>query len=216
MRCSAEFLRSGAPLIRDRPKLRVYNDPGSAAHCDAKRHAAVRPGNASSAQCNMNDHTKGNAIVLAPEDGESLWQPVPSIGYVINKINPYNSPYDTFSAGLQVLEPGGHIRRHAHDRSHELLFCYRGVGWAEIESRRYDVCAETIILIGRGLQHKVMNTGTEQMRLLWLIAPPGLEDWFRAIGRPRRIGEAVPTPFERPANVEMIQAQQRFIRPDQQ
>jgi mannose-6-phosphate isomerase-like protein (cupin superfamily) len=164
----------------------------------------------------MNDHTKGNAIVLAPEDGESLWQPLPSIGYVVNKINPYNSPYDTFSAGLQVLEPGAHIRRHAHERSHELLFCYRGVGWAEIESRRYDVCAETIILIGRGLQHKVMNTGTEQMRLLWVIAPPGLEDWFRAIGRPRRKGEALPAPFERPANVEMIQAQQRFIRSDQE
>ena len=42
-----------------------------------------------------------------------------------------------------------------------------------------------MILIGRGLQHKVTNTGTEQMRLLWLITPPGLEDWFRAIGRPR-------------------------------
>ena len=51
-----------------------------------------------------------------------------------------------------------------------------------------------MILIGRGLQHKVTNTGTEQMRLLWLIAPPGLEDWFRAIGRPRRAGEAAAYP----------------------
>ena len=52
------------------------------------------------------------------------------------------------------------------------------------------------------------------MRLLWLIAPAGLEDWFRAIGLPRRAGEPLPAPFERPANVELIQAQQRFIRPD--
>ena len=29
-----------------------------------------------------------------------------------------------------------------------------------------------------------------------------------------RAGEPVPQPFERPANVGMIQAQQRFIRPD--
>jgi hypothetical protein len=54
------------------------------------------------------------------------------------------------------------------------------------------------------------------MRLLWLIAPPGLEDWFRAIGRARQTGQAVPAPFDRPADVEMIQAQQRFIRPDQE
>jgi hypothetical protein len=33
------------------------------------------------------------------------------------------------------------------------------------------------------------------MRLLWMIAPAGLEDWFRAIGRPRRPGDAMPPPF---------------------
>jgi hypothetical protein len=62
----------------------------------------------------------------------------------------------------------------------------------------------------------VTNTGAEQMRLFWLIAPAGLEDWFRAIGRPRRAGEPPPLPFDRPAGVELIQAQQRFIRPDKE
>ena len=162
----------------------------------------------------MADHAKGVAIVLGPDDGESLWQPLPSTGFVTNKINPYNSPYDAFSTGIQVLEPGAHIRRHAHERQHELLFCYAGRGRADIEGRSYEILPETMILVGRGLQHKVENTGSEQLRLLWLIAPAGLEDWFRAIGRPRRAGEPVPAPFERPANVEMIQAQQRFIRPD--
>lgn len=159
----------------------------------------------------MNDYAKGQVIVLDPEDGESFWQPLPSTGYVINKINPYNSPHDTFSAGIQVLEPGAHIRRHAHERNHELLFCYRGSGEAEIDGERYDVRAETMILVGRGLTHKVLNTGAEQMRLVWFIVPPGLEDWFRAIGRPRKAGELPPAPFSRPANVELIQAQQRFV-----
>ena len=49
------------------------------------------------------------------------------------------------------------------------------------------------------------------MRLLWMIAPAGLEDWFRAIGRPRRPGEPMPAPFERPADVAEIQARQRFV-----
>jgi mannose-6-phosphate isomerase-like protein (cupin superfamily) len=159
----------------------------------------------------MSDHAKGQVIALGPEDGESFWQPLPSTGYVINKINPYNSPHDTFSTGIQVLEPGAHIRRHAHERNHELLFCYRGSGEAEIEDQRYDIRPETMILVGRGLAHKVTNTGIEQMRLVWFIAPPGLEDWFRAIGRPRKAGEAQPAPFSRPGNVELIQAQQRFV-----
>ena len=42
----------------------------------------------------MSDFSKGVVIALAPEDGESFWQPLPSTGYIINKINPYNSPHD--------------------------------------------------------------------------------------------------------------------------
>jgi mannose-6-phosphate isomerase-like protein (cupin superfamily) len=159
----------------------------------------------------MDDHRKGTAIVLAPEDGEALWQPLPSRGYVINKINPYTAPYDDFSAGIQVLEPGAHIRRHAHERAHELLFCYRGSGYADIEGRRHEVSEETMLLVGRGVQHKVVNTGATQMRLVWFISPPGLEDWFRALGRPRFPDEPLPEPFARPADIEDIQRQQRFI-----
>jgi mannose-6-phosphate isomerase-like protein (cupin superfamily) len=162
----------------------------------------------------VGDYAKGTVIVRQPEDGMSFWQPLPSTGYVINKINPYNSPYDTFSTGLQVLEPGAHIRRHAHERSHELLFCYQGVGQADIDGQLHEIQPETMILIGRGLQHKVTNTGTERMRLLWFITPAGLEDWFAALGRPRHVGEPLPAPFDRPSNVEMIQSQQRFVRPD--
>src|SRR5262252_9925296 len=83
----------------------------------------------------MGDFGKGVVIALGPEDGESFWQPLPSTGYVINKISPYNSPYDAFSIGLQVLEPGAHIRRHAHERSHELLFCYQGSGQADVDGK---------------------------------------------------------------------------------
>jgi hypothetical protein len=53
------------------------------------------------------------------------------------------------------------------------------------------------------------------MRLLWLISPPGLEDWFRALGHPRRAGDPMPPAFERPANIKEIQAQQRFIASDE-
>lgn len=162
----------------------------------------------------MSDYSEGTAIVLRPEDGESLWQPKPSTGYIVNKLNPYNSPYDDFSTGLQVLEPGTHIRRHAHERSREILFCYRGQGYAEIGTSRHELTEESMMLIGRGVQHKVVNTGAGQMRLLWIISPPGLEDWFRALGRPKLPADTCAPVFERPANIAEIEARQRFIRGD--
>jgi quercetin dioxygenase-like cupin family protein len=162
----------------------------------------------------QNDFTKGVALALAPEDGRSFWQPLPSTGYITAKITPYNSPYDNLATGIQVLEPGTHIRRHAHERSHEILFCYRGEGYAELGDERHALVEESMLLIGRGVQHKVVNTGASQMRLMWVISPAGLEDWFEAIGRPRRIGEPMPAPFPRPDNVGEIQGRQRFIPAD--
>ncbi len=162
----------------------------------------------------MEGFARGRAVVLAPNEGDGWWQPLPSTGYIINKLTPYNTPYDDFSAGIQVLEPGRHIRRHAHERSHEILFCYAGEGWAEVAEQRYEVRPETIILVGRGLWHTVHNAGPGQMRLLWVMMPAGLEDWFRAIGRPRKAGEVLPEPFERPADISEIQRQQRFLPPE--
>ena len=68
--------------------------------------------------------------------------------------------------------------------------------------------------LGRGVQHTVHNTGDTQMRILWMISPAGLEDWFEALGRPRASDEALPEPLERPTYVRTIQDQQRFVRPE--
>jgi mannose-6-phosphate isomerase-like protein (cupin superfamily) len=163
----------------------------------------------------MSDFAKGQVVVLGPDEGDSFWQPLPSTGYIVNKLTPYNTPHDSFSMGIQVLEPGAHVRRHAHERQHEVLFCYEGEGWAEIGDQRHAMRPETTILIGRGLQHKIQNTGAGPLRMLWMIAPAGLEDWFRAIGRPRTPGDPMPPPFERPANVADVQARMRFVRSEE-
>lgn len=162
----------------------------------------------------MSEYKKGPYIVVGPDEGEAHWQPLPSTGYIVSKITPYNSPYDTFSAGIQVLEPGRHVRQHAHERAHEMLFIYRGTGYAELDGERHELEEGSLILVGRAVQHVIYNTGDTQMKLLWMISPPGLEDWFSAIGRPKKPGEPMPEPFDRPEDVKAIQDQQRFIRPE--
>jgi hypothetical protein len=43
--------------------------------------------------------------------------------------------------------------------------------------------------------------------------PPGLEEWFYAIGRERTPGEPMPEPFDRPDNVAELMARMRFLPP---
>jgi len=60
----------------------------------------------------MTAFAKGAVVVLGPDDGESFWQPLPSRGCITSKL----TPYDSFSLGIPVMEPGASIRRHAHER----------------------------------------------------------------------------------------------------
>lgn len=162
----------------------------------------------------MNQYAKGHALVIDPEEGESYWQPAPSTGYITSKVTPYNSPYDSFAAGVQVLEEGASVRMHAHERSHELIFVYAGEGFAEVDGTRHELAEGSLMVMGRRVQHYVENTGAGQLKMMWVIFPPGLEDWFGAIGKPRTPGEAPPPPFDRPADISAIQDRQRFIRPE--
>jgi mannose-6-phosphate isomerase-like protein (cupin superfamily) len=150
-------------------------------------------------------------VVVGPDEGESLWQPLPSRGYVTVNLTPATMPYDTFSSGIQVLPPGCHVRDHGHARNHELIFVYEGRGVCTIEDRTYDAVPGTTILFGRHAVHRLENTGDVDMRLFWVFFPPGLEYWFRAIGRPRTPGEPMPAPFARPEDVREIQARMNFI-----
>lgn len=151
--------------------------------------------------------------VIGPEDGESLWQPMPSRGYVTLKLTPDKMPHDTFTSGIQVLPPGCHVREHGHKQNHELIFIHQGTGRVEIEGQNYPVEPGATVLFGRYSRHIIENTGDVDMKLFWVFMPPGLEHWFRAIGRKRDPQSPMPKPFDRPQNVEEVMEQMRFVPP---
>lgn len=151
--------------------------------------------------------------VIGPDEGESLWQPLPSRGYVTLKLTPDTMPGDTFTSGVQVLPPGCHVREHGHKQNHELIFIHEGTGRVDIEGREYPVEPGCTVLFGRYARHMIENTGDVDMKLFWVFMPPGLETWFRAIGRPRVPGETMPDAFDRPGNVEEVMEQMRFVPP---
>ena len=93
------------------------------------------------------------------------------------------------------------------------MFVYEGTGTVTIEGETTPLSPGSAVLFGRMARHRIDNTGEVDMKLFWVFAPPGLEDWFNAIGRERRPGEAMPEPFDRPPNVAEVQERMRFVPP---
>ncbi len=141
---------------------------------------------------------KGAAFVSGPDDGTAYWQPLPSTGYTVAKLTPANSPINHLSAGIQVVEPGCHVRNHAHRCNDELLFVYEGTGSCLIDGKTHALAPGALIAVGRYVEHIVRNDGKTPMKIFWVMTPPGLEDWFAAIGKPRNPGDPAPAPFARP------------------
>jgi quercetin dioxygenase-like cupin family protein len=151
--------------------------------------------------------------VVGPEEGESIWQPQPSNGYVTLKLTTETMPYDNFTSGIQVMPPGCQVRKHAHTHNHELIFVYEGTGRCQIEGKTYELSPETTVLFGRYAEHTIENTGDTDLRMFWVFFPPALEHFFRAIGKPRQPNEVAPEPFPRPQSAINVMQQLGIIPP---
>jgi quercetin dioxygenase-like cupin family protein len=147
----------------------------------------------------------GKAVVMQPEEGASWWQPVPANGYAHAKLTPDRTGFDGLSMGYQTIAPHSRVREHSHGGQIELQICFRGSGHVMVDGERHELRPGTACFLGYDVKHEIVNDGDDALVMLWVIAPAGLEDFFAAIGRPRRPGEAAPDPFPRPADVVAIE-----------
>ena len=154
---------------------------------------------------NQSEAVRGRAVVVQPDQGESYWQPVPANGHADPTLTPTTTGFDALSMGYQTIAPGGRVREHSHGDQVELQICFRGQGRVVVDGASHPLVPGTACLLGYDVKHEIINEGADDLVMLWVITPPGLEDFFRAIGRPRRLGEPAPAPFDRPADVVAIE-----------
>ena len=64
----------------------------------------------------------------------------------------------------------------------------------------------TTVYVGPWCRHTFINDGDTDLKMFWMLAPGGLEDFFEAIGRKRQPGDPAPEPFARPDDVGQIEA----------
>jgi len=151
------------------------------------------------------DRIKGRAAVMQPGEGPSYWQPVPANGHADPKLCPDNTGFEGISMGFQTVAPGGRIREHSHGDQIEVQICFRGKGRVVVDGVSHDLVPGTACFLGHDVVHEIWNESADELVMLWMVSPSGLERFFEAIGRPRAAGEPAPAPFERPADVVAIE-----------
>ena len=148
---------------------------------------------------------RGHAVVVQPDEGPSYWQPVPANGHADPTLTPDLTRFPALSMGYQTIAPGGRVREHAHGDQIELQICFRGRGHVVVDGAKHPLAPGTACFLGYDVKHEIVNDGDDDLVMMWLITPHGLEDFFKAIGRPRVAGERAPEPFARPADVVAVE-----------
>ena len=148
---------------------------------------------------------RGHAVVVQPGAGTSYWQPVPAGGHADPVLTPATTRFDGLSMGYQTVAPGGRVREHSHGGQVELQICFRGRGRIVVDGESHPLVPGTTCFLGYDVKHEIVSEGPDELVMMWIVTPPGLEDFFATIGRPRRAGEPAPAPFERPRDVVAIE-----------
>ena len=155
----------------------------------------------------QHESVRGRAVVMQPGTAPSYWQPVPANGHADPTLFPANTGFEGLSMGFQTVAPNGRIREHSHGDQIELQICFRGQGRVMVDGEAHPLKPGTACFLGYDVKHEIINEGDDELVMLWVISPPGLEDFFRAVGQPRTAGEPDPAPFQRPADVVTVERQ---------
>ena len=153
----------------------------------------------------MDTPIRGHAVVVQPDAGPSYWQPVPASGHADPVLTPDRTRFSALAMGYQTIAPGGWVREHSHDEQVELQICFRGRGHVVVDGIAHPLVPGTACFLGYDVKHEIVNDGPEELVMMWLTSPHGLEGFFAAVGRPRRPGEPAPPPFARPPDVVALE-----------
>ena len=125
----------------------------------ASTHAALPPG-----------------FVLAPGDGEHLVH-FRDGGDICIKLSQVPGSTD-LSMGTQQVKVGTGIPQHRHVAMEEAFLVLQGRGAVWLAEEMHSIEAGSFIFIPRMTWHAFENR-EQELLLLWLVTPPGLEAFFR-------------------------------------
>jgi quercetin dioxygenase-like cupin family protein len=83
-----------------------------------------------------------------------------------------------------VVPPGtGGPPTHTHSREDELFICVAGKVAVQLDGTEHIVPAGSVIQMPRGVPHMFHNPFDEETRVIAVVSPPGLENYYRELSQ---------------------------------
>ena len=80
----------------------------------------------------------------------------------------------SIAVGQTILPPGGRSEVHSHGEG-EMFYVVSGCGLIEIESQREELIPGTAVWSPSQTSHSLINNSVEELKVLWVLSPPGRE-----------------------------------------
>jgi mannose-6-phosphate isomerase-like protein (cupin superfamily) len=118
--------------------------------------------------------------VLAPDEGEN----VGAIGLGIYVKMTAEQTKGAYSLFEYVVPVGlGGPPTHIHSREDELFICITGRVRVELDGQEHILSSGSALLMPRGVPHMFHNPFDEETRVIAVVSPPGLEEYYRALSQ---------------------------------
>lgn len=121
--------------------------------------------------------------IVPSGQGEVLELGPPNAGKIIITVDPKNTGETRFCMLIQMLNPGGVVPVHLHEREEQILFFYAGHGRASLGDQEMEVHPGTTVYVPRQMWHGFTNSGTEPLCVFETTSPPGPENAFRELSQ---------------------------------
>lgn len=102
----------------------------------------------------------GEILVVATDDWQEHWQPVPANGFASVHLSPARVRMDhPLGLGTQTVPPGCYVREHTHAGNEEVIHVLAGGGTARLDGVAHPLRTGVTIFIGKGRRHMFINDG---------------------------------------------------------
>lgn len=73
---------------------------------------------------------------------------------------------------VMSIPPGGEVGKETHKFTEQTLFFLSGTGEGELDGKKFPIVPGYVVVVVPGTEHNFRNTGTEDLKIYTVYAPP--------------------------------------------